>query len=60
LAVSIKQASRLETLRKVVDTTTGVENCGFSAFSDLGNIIEDKSDKKQILMTDLLRGKKMY
>ncbi|VVC26158.1 DNA binding HTH domain, Psq-type,Homeobox domain-like,HTH CenpB-type DNA-binding domain,DDE superfamily [Cinara cedri] len=52
--VTIQQAKHaLRTLRHFVETTASMEDGAFSALSKLEDLVEDRSNKKQTVMTDL-------
>jgi len=51
--VTIQQAKHaLKTLRNFVETTIGMEDKAFSALSNLEDVVAERSNIKQTLMTD--------
>jgi hypothetical protein len=59
--VTIQQAKRaLKTLRNFVESTAGMEDKDFSALSNLEDIVAERSNIKQTLMTDLKKKIKIY
>lgn len=54
--VTIQQAKdALKTLRNFVETTTGMDDKAFSALNNLEDVVAEKSNIKQTLMTDLFK-----
>ncbi|XP_025406344.1 tigger transposable element-derived protein 6-like, partial [Sipha flava] len=54
--VTIQQAKHaLKTLRNFVETTTGMDDKAFSALSNLEDVVAERSNIKQTLMTDFFK-----
>ncbi|CAI6373162.1 unnamed protein product [Macrosiphum euphorbiae] len=56
--VTIQQAKdALNTLRNFVETTTGIDDKTFSALNNLEDVVAERINMKQTLMTDLFKEK---